>query len=173
MRRSLTTRSREKIRNFLGSVLLSLSILLGTLYFVPETPPAPEALAEVIDYDVIEDALTKYEYVAVFEYDYDIPFKANKVIDVCQESTQKMCDYTSSYYLHENFQLMQYHMQNACQITVLKQPNEHGMMTMASCPIIREDKLVGYVMVASSKAMTSYPLHDNLIFLTDRVARNY
>lgn len=172
MERSYTTTSREKIRNFLGSVLLSLSILLGTWTFVPEKTAEPEPLAEVIDYDVIKDALTKYEYVAVFEYNYDVPLKVNKVIDVCQNSTREMCNFTSSYYLHENFELMKYHMQNACQITVLREPNKYGMKTIATCPIIKEDKLVGYVQVASREEMTSYPLHNNLIFLTDRIARN-
>lgn len=170
--RSYTTRSREKIRNFLGSLLLSLSIILGTWTFVPEKPVELEPLADVIDYDVIEDALAKYEYVAVFEYEYDVPFKVNKVIDVCQNSTQEMCNFTSSYFLHQNFELMKYHMQNACQITALAEPNEYNMKTIATCPIVKDDKLVGYVLVASSKEMTSYPLHNNLIFLTDRIARN-
>lgn len=92
---------------------------------------------------------TPFDYVGVFRYDHELPFQVTEINMACTANNE-ICYQSKGYFLHEDLSRVTYHMQNLCELKYFPQGDSiYDMKVMATCPIIIDKRLMGYILAAS------------------------
>lgn len=119
---------------------------------------------------VLEEALqnTNYNSISTYRYNFTIPFSVKSVAQVCRgKGCSKQVD---NYFMHQNLERLSYHMQNACQLNDFSSMNRLGFNMVVTCPIVKSQQLVGFVMISTYNKADTKELHNFSRNLADKIA---